>query len=131
MALNVVCPEGHDYVSVDRYLNWPEGAPHCPVCFEKWSKRKERKMTAKEMLEIGKKQNFKTVKDCYEYVMVNYVDFFPDENGSEDIDNFEYDIDKYNLSLSDTIEEAFVKIGEDSSEWNEVEDSQNKNLLGC
>ena len=38
MALLVGCPKGHSYVQSDRYENWPEGAPTCPICFREWQK---------------------------------------------------------------------------------------------
>ena len=40
MALSVRCPLGHPYTSADYYMNWPEGAPHCPICFEEWKFQK-------------------------------------------------------------------------------------------
>ncbi len=38
MALIVQCPVGHGYIQADTYTGWPEGAPHCPVCFNEWAK---------------------------------------------------------------------------------------------
>jgi len=40
MSLSVKCPKGHSYVSGDIYVNWPEEAPRCPVCFKEWEQYK-------------------------------------------------------------------------------------------
>ena len=91
-------------------------------------------MNAKSMLDTGKENNYKTVKDCYEHIFLHEELFFLSENKDAEIDVFENDIDKYELELSDTLEEAYIKIEKknvNSDDWNEIEDSQNKNLLGC
>jgi hypothetical protein len=41
MALQVKCSEGHSYIQADIYEDWPEGAPHCPACYEEWMKHRE------------------------------------------------------------------------------------------
>jgi len=87
-------------------------------------------MDAKTMLDLGKENGLKTMRECYESVMSEYKKFFSDENYLNEETAFENDIDKYGLELMDTIEEAFAKIGIDDC-WNEIEDSQNDKLLGC
>jgi len=83
------------------------------------------------MLDLGKENGLQTMRECYESVMTDYKKFFSDENYLNEEATFENDIDKYGLELTDTIKEAYVKLGVEESVWNEVEDSQNKNLLGC
>jgi len=36
MALLTTCKNGHSYTASDMYIDWPKGAPHCPICYEQW-----------------------------------------------------------------------------------------------
>jgi len=88
-------------------------------------------MDAKMMLDLGKVSGLNTVRECYENVMCHYDAFFLIDNINDETKAFEDDLDKYELELTDTIEEAYGKLGVDEFVWNEVEDSQNNKLLGC
>ncbi len=37
MAYHTSCKSGHSFIAADIYENWPNDAPHCPVCFVKWA----------------------------------------------------------------------------------------------
>jgi hypothetical protein len=67
-------------------------------------------MNAKLMLDIGKEHNYKTVKDCYEHIFMHEQSFFLSDDKDAEIDTFENEIDKYGLTLHDTIEQAYDKI---------------------
>jgi len=88
-------------------------------------------MDAKTMLEVGKECGLQTVRECYDNVMMHYDVFFSIDNYDKETNDFENDIDKYGLELADNTEEGLSKIDAVDLGWNEVEDSQNKNLLGC
>lgn len=87
-------------------------------------------MNAKTMLDIGKVCGLNTVRECYENVMCHYDAFFLVDNINEETKIFENDLDKYELELTDTIQEAYAKIEKVELDWNEIEDSQNDKLLG-
>jgi hypothetical protein len=36
MAYNTSCKNGHSFIAADIYEDWPDDAPHCPICYEKW-----------------------------------------------------------------------------------------------
>ena len=36
MALLATCKNGHSYTAADMYVDLPQGAPHCPICYEQW-----------------------------------------------------------------------------------------------
>jgi len=38
------CPKGHKYNESSEYIDWPEGAPHCPFCFREWDDRRIAKL---------------------------------------------------------------------------------------
>ena len=40
MALLTTCKNGHSYTVADMYVDWPQGAPHCPICYEQWRNTK-------------------------------------------------------------------------------------------
>lgn len=87
-------------------------------------------MDAKMMLDVGKDIGLETVRECYDNVMLHYNAFFSIDNYDKETNDFENDIDKYGLDLDDTVEQGLKKIN-DIDGWNEIEDSQDKNLLGC
>ena len=61
MALNVMCKNGHTYMSADIYKmvdgsSWPADMPHCPICLENW-RRGNRALEKRAQMPKGKKKN--------------------------------------------------------------------------
>jgi hypothetical protein len=72
--------------------------------------KKGENMDAKMMLDLGKVSGLNTVRECYENVMCHYDAFFLIDNINDEIKAFEDDLDKYELELTDAIEEAYAKL---------------------
>jgi hypothetical protein len=84
MALSVKCPKGHSYVSGDIYVNWPEEAPHCPVCFKEWENNKD--IVYVEWEFSGKKQPMRVYWEV-KYIGFGNITFYINNNDELIIDS--------------------------------------------
>jgi hypothetical protein len=72
MSYNTWCKKGHSFVAADIYKDWPDGAPHCPICFVEWADENNfevsdymRKKAEKQKRHLMNTRNFNTEERAY------------------------------------------------------------------